>query len=387
MRLVMIGDVGVVDDMMHIGDEAMFEAARDELVGRGARITAVSSAPSETAVRYGVGAVPRIRFDGLDREAAERRLRAVLEGGGSLADDDPARAVIGAVAAADGVVIAGGGNLASTWPLHVYERAALAGIAARAGVPLVVSGQTLGPRLEGRDRELVAALLAGARLTAVRESASHRLATDLGVESRLGVDDASFLGMREADAARGGVLVSLSLSLGGASRDETVERLAVLVDAATETVGAPATFHAHFGPLVGTTPRGDALLHEEVRARMRNPSSVVPSGEARDAASLARSSALLITGRYHPAVFAAPAGVPVLGLVTDEYTSIKQRGALDHWGQDAVVPITAAESDGVATLQTLWSAREGLADEASRRLPGHRAAAASWWDDVAAVFG
>ena len=78
MRVVAIGDVGVVDDMMHIGDEAMFEAARDELAARGADVVGVSSAPAETAARYGIEAVARIGFDGLDRDAAEARLAAVL---------------------------------------------------------------------------------------------------------------------------------------------------------------------------------------------------------------------------------------------------------------------------------------------------------------------
>ena len=49
MRLVMIGDVGVVDDMVHIGDEAMFEAAVEELADRGVEVTGVSSAPADTA--------------------------------------------------------------------------------------------------------------------------------------------------------------------------------------------------------------------------------------------------------------------------------------------------------------------------------------------------
>ena len=183
MRVVALGDVGVIDDMMHIGDEAMFQAAHDELAARGATLVAVSSVPDETAARYGVDAVRRIRFDGLDRAASEQRLDAVLalaEGRDTLAADDRARAVVAAVAAADGVLIAGGGNLASTWPLHVYERAALAGIAARLGRPLVVSGQTLGPDLRGRDRELVAELLRSARLVGVRESASHLLASRSG---------------------------------------------------------------------------------------------------------------------------------------------------------------------------------------------------------------
>lgn len=387
MRVLTIGDVGVVDDMVHIGDEAMFEAAVDEFSARGADVTAVSSAPAETAARYGVDAVGRLRFDGLDRAASEARLAAVRDGAAALPSEDPAHALIAAVESADGVVVAGGGNLASTWPLHVYERAALAAVAARTGTPVVVTGQTFGPHLEGRDRALVAEMLRTARRVGVRETASQRLAADMGIDARLGVDDASFLGMTASDAARDGVLVSLSLSLGGAPRDETVARIAALVDAAADTVGGAVRFHAHFGPLSGDTPRGDAVLHEEVRAQMRTPSGVVASGDARTAAALARSSALLITGRYHPAVFAAPAGVPVLGLVTDEYTAVKQRGALAHWGQDAVVPITGADSHGIPALTRLWVQRRELAEAAAQRRPRHRADAQAWWDELAAVFG
>ncbi len=150
--------------------------------------------------------------------------------------------------------------------------------------------------------------------------------------------------------------------------------------------GGPVRFHAHFGPLTGTQPRGDAVLHEEVRARMRTPSTVVPTGDVAHAASLARSSALLITGRYHPAVFAAPAGVPVLGLVTDDYTAVKQRGALAHWGQDATVPISAADVDGIPRLHALLKDRERIADEARARRPRHRADYDAWWDAVADTF-
>jgi polysaccharide pyruvyl transferase WcaK-like protein len=295
---------------------------------------------------------------------------------------------VAAVAAADGVLIAGGGNLASTWPLHVYERAALAGIAARLGRPLVVSGQTLGPDLRGRDRELVAELLRSARLVGVRESASRLLASDLGVDARGGVDDASFVTWPAEGAARepDGVLVSLSLSLGGAPRDETVARIAALVDAAADATAGPVRFHAHFGPLTGPEPRGDAVLHEEVRARVRISSTVVPTGDVAGAASLARSAALLITGRYHPAVFAAPAGVPVLGLVTDDYTAVKQSGALAHWGQGATVPISAADVDGIPRLHSLLEDRGRIAAEARTRLPAHRADFDAWWDSVADTF-
>ena len=68
MRIVAIGDVGVVDGMMHIGDEAMFDALVEALRARGASsIVGVSGNPSETAERYGIEAVGRIGFTGARR--------------------------------------------------------------------------------------------------------------------------------------------------------------------------------------------------------------------------------------------------------------------------------------------------------------------------------
>jgi len=123
-----------------------------------------------------------------------------------------------------------------------------------------------------------------------------------------------------------------------------------------------------------------------VRAHLRAPADVIPTGTSRGAAALARRARLLITGRYHPAVFAAPAGVPVLGLVTDEYTAIKQLGALAHWGQDAVVPITAAERHGIPLLRSRWADADGVAAAAAARRPAHRADASEWWDRIADRF-
>ena len=397
VRLLSIGDIGVSDGMMHIGDEAMFEALRDEMLARGVELVAVSSEPAESADRYGIAAVSRVGFAGLSRDAADARMRQVVAAAkhpSSLDPDDPAREVIGAVDATDGVVIAGGGNLASRWPVHIYERVTLAAIAGELGRPVVVTGQTLGPDLIDADRALISRALRSARHVGVRETTSLALADDLGVEARLGVDDASFLGGRDprpndgpdVSAPPSGVLVSLSLALGGAPRDETVARIARLIDQAADLTGEPVAFHAHFGPLDPVSPpRGDAVLHEEVRARMATPSRVVPTGDPRAAARLARSSALLITGRYHPAVFAAPAGVPVVGFVTDDYTRIKQLGVLAHWGQDGVAPIADADASGVTVLDRVWSSRARLAEAAADREPRNRAEASRWWDTVVAA--
>jgi polysaccharide pyruvyl transferase WcaK-like protein len=118
---------------------------------------------------------------------------------------------------------------------------------------------------------------------------------------------------------------------------------------------------------------------------MNAPSRVIPTGDPRAAARLARSSALLITGRYHPAVFAAPAGVPIVGLVADDYTRIKQLGVLGHWSQDGVAPLSDADGAGIAALDRVWASRHEIAEAAAEREPRNRAEAAQWWDTVASV--
>ena len=74
MPIVAIGDVGVVDGMMHIGDEAMFEQFLDQARARGVNdVLAISSNPAETASRYGISSLPRLGLSG-DRESMLARL-------------------------------------------------------------------------------------------------------------------------------------------------------------------------------------------------------------------------------------------------------------------------------------------------------------------------
>ena len=396
MRVITIGDVGVVGGMMHIGDEAMFDALVAALRVRGtSSVVGISSAPSETAERYGIGGVDRIGFSGPRAEMAARFADVLrcASGARALPADDPAWAVIEAVAGADAVAIAGGGNLASTWPLHVYERAALAAIAERLGRPLVVTGQTLGPRLEAADRELVGGMLRSARLVGVREHASAELARELGVApDRLVAnrDDATFLGIGDGDATAGTaeasakrILVSLSVSLGGLPREQVVAGLAASLDGLASRTGLPLLFHPHFGSVDPTVVAGDEVLHEEVRSRLRSPSEALQPGDPRPAARLARGAAMLVTSRYHPAVFAGPGAVPIAALAADDYTAVKLRGATGWWEQDGVIELaTAASPAGADALQGVWDARESARSRARDLLPEAQAASSAWFDRV-----
>ncbi|MFI8593112.1 polysaccharide pyruvyl transferase family protein [Microbacterium sp. NPDC078428] len=397
MRVIAIGDIGVTDGMMHIGDEAMFGALVDELRARGVEeITALSAAPAETAARYGVDAMPRIGFPAGRSEGAARfaAVRAAISGDRPF-PDDPFWSVRDAVSGADAVVVAGGGNMASTWPLHIFERAALALLARAAGIPFVVTGQTLGPHLSDDDRAVLAGALGSARLVGLRESASGRLARDLGIpaeRSAVTLDDASFLGWEEpaqdAAASEDLTLVSLSTHLGGRDRDAVVRGLAAGLDDLADATGRPTLFHAHWGSLRPGDVRGDAVLHEAVRERMRTPSRSTPTGDSRSAAALARRASLLVSSRYHPVVFAAPAGVPVVALTADDYTTVKLTGALAPWGQHRVVDLDAAASGSLSRpLRAADASRAETRRTAEARRPAARDAAVAWWDRVAAAAG
>ena len=415
MRIVVIGDVGVVDGMMHIGDEAMFDALVEALRARGASsIVGVSSDPPETAERYGIEAVPPIGFTGgrADMEARFAAVARCAAGERALPADDPVWGVIDAVAGADAAAVAGGGNMASNWPMHVFERAALGVIAEAFGRPLVVTGQTLGPRLDPAERELVGGLLRRARLVGVREHASERLALELGVPlDRLAAnrDDATFLGLGiggglggtgtsgdegRADAAGvtgaavAPILVSLSLHLGGLPRPQAVAGLAAALDGLAERAGRPIVFHPHFGSLDPSRTAGDEVLHDEVRAAMRAPAEALQPGDPRPAARLARGAAMLVTSRYHPAVFAGPGGVPVAALSADDYTAVKLRGATGWWDQHGVIDLAAAVSpSGADALGGVWDTRAQAQADAARLRPAAEAASAAWFDRVVEALG
>ncbi|MCY7413308.1 MAG: polysaccharide pyruvyl transferase family protein [Salinibacterium sp.] len=408
MSIVAIGDIGVLDGMMHIGDEAMFEAFLDAARARGIRdVVAISANPAESTARYGISAIGRIGFTGTRAQMSER-LAAVIAAAGSrgsadgeqsvLTPDDPALAVITAIAASDLVVVTGAGNIASNWPLHIFERAAIAEIARLADVPFVVSGQTIGPSLNPDDAALGRQLLGSARLVGLRESASFELVRGLDSGQDTGhdvghdawhaaieqtVDDASFLDIDSAVVpSRSTCLVSFSTHVGDRDRDAFQDAAALLLDDMA-ALGLEIVFHAHFGPLAGEPTRGDVVMHEAVASRMKAPSRTEPTIDPRTSASLARGAALVVTSRYHPAVFAVGAGVPTIGIAVDEYTNVKLTGALGNLGQDGVLTADELlEGEGAAMLSRVWADREptrtrGLSLATERRRDSER-----WWDRV-----
>ncbi len=425
MNLVILGDIGVTDNIIHIGDEAMFEEFVGQAKQRGAqRIIGVSSAPVDTASRYAIDSVQRIGFSAArypNREARQDRLERILRTAagqaGLLEPDDPAHAVIRAIAASDGAAISGGGNLSSIWPENIYERVAFGELARHFSVPLVVSGQTIGPVLFGEDVDLVARLLGSARMVGLREPASFALVSSWqldavpATELRQTVDDASFLGIPEGADTRLDAAVSLPTQTApyclitlashvgtldetgrtedGFTPDDFIDAIAGLLDEVVNQTGLQLRFLAHFGSTDTANSVGDTVVHEKVIARLTSAvePQLVATTNAKDAAQLARGATLVVSSRYHPAVFAVSTGVPTIGIPVDSYTTDKLTGALTNFGQNAILPARELIAGrGAALVAALLASNTELRVNGVVRSQLNRAASVQWWNDVMVVL-
>src|SRR5699024_9719630 len=120
----------------------------------------------------------------------------------------------------DAVVIGGGGSLTSRYGWLLDERLATALVARSLGLPVVLSGQSLGPELTPADRGSVRELLELCTLVGVRDAHSARLARELCPTHPALVhtlDDAVGLGLPATDGESGEAPEAslLSVTLGG----------------------------------------------------------------------------------------------------------------------------------------------------------------------------
>lgn len=367
-RVLVIGDVGG-DSTFHVGDEAMLECnlALLRRLLPGVVLSVISLEPEATARRYAVEALPRLGFVNVsaDRQIELQRINRWLEQACNSPQTLPPALM--AVLDSDLVMISGGGNLSSTWPEHILERLALARFARLRGIPLLVTGQTLGPNLTDGDAELVGELLCEAAWLGLREAHSAALALRLGVPAEridYQLDDA--IGMPGADCVdlwpaeregASGPRIALTLHpLAEVSSDAPwLDNLASELDCIIEETSARILFIPH-AQRAGRE-QGDQAVGEALVRRLRNPQAMVvlQVRSSAETAWLTRQADVVVSSRYHPLVFASLYGLPCLGLPTDQYTLVKLQGALRHVGAEEHLLALGGDSyaglaDGVIAL-------------------------------------
>ena len=249
------------------------------------------------------------------------------------------------IAAMDAVVVSGGGNLNSRYGWLLYERAAAVSAAKHAGVPVYVTGQSLGPVLNPEDAQVLERMLRTARSVTVREHSSLAWCRERGIDARLSVDDATdYLAASPARTLHYAEGVSAGQTLDelperyvcvtvNECTEQQAQQLARLLDNMWREHGYAPVFLSHFGDPQDPTS-GDIQAHHRIAEQLSpsTPATLLPILHADQSITVHRAAAFTLTSRYHPAVFSAAAGIPVLALVPDAFTQMRVGGALRQYG-------------------------------------------------------
>ncbi|WP_053354014.1 polysaccharide pyruvyl transferase family protein [Leucobacter musarum] len=402
-NVIVIGDVSW-RGRYHLGDEAMTEAAIDQLRAQGLGVTLVAGDPELSAAFYGVPTVPVFGFAKLRTDAArEERADAILAGAhGEAPLEDADAASVRAVLQASAVVIAGGGNMNSSGAHHIYERLVLTRLAAHAGIPVYVSSQTVGPHLLPEHRGLVQEIVQTAAVFGSRERATtalmRELAGDRGVVVQT-LDDALLLTPAELTSpVQDRVSLPERYVVGsftyhafstGLSREEYYRALAGMLDDVVESNDVDVILLPHMGVLGPARQSGednDEFGHDRIAAWSRTGRvRSLPLVSAREVFGITAGARFSISTRYHPVVFGAALGVPAIGVVTSYYSALRMRGALSQFGMESfAIPFEHWGLFGPRVLEALRERRDEFAQHSRQVGESQQAYQRSWWAGIAA---
>ena len=385
-RVLVIGDIG--QHTYHVGDEAMTIASAEALSEGGAAVTLmtrdvghsaryIGAAVNHEAAHHEAGApyeyLPFLLFPWApaERELTLAALECILV---ELHADRERPSVTelvalpqvqalpevlhpleqtvermvefaDSIAAMDAVVISGGGNLNSRYGWLLYERAAAVCAAEHAGVPVYVTGQSLGPVLNPEDAQVLERMLRVARSVTVREHSSLAWCRERGIDARLSVDDATdYLPASPARTLHYTEGISASQALDNLPEryvcvtvnectEQQAQQIARLLDSMWREHGYAPVFLSHFGD-PQNPESGDIHTHQRIAEQLSpsTPATLLPILHADQSVTVHRGAAFTLTSRYHPAVFSAAAGIPVLALAPDAFTQMRVGGALNLYG-------------------------------------------------------
>ena len=285
-----------------------------------------------------------------------------------------------AIATMDAVVVSGGGNLNSRYGWLLYERAAAVRAAEHAGVPVYVTGQSLGPVLSPEDAQVLERMLRTARSVTVREHSSLAWCRERGIDARLSVDDATdYLAASPARTLHYAEGVSAGQALDelperyvcvtvNECTEQQAQQLARLLDNMWREHGYAPVFLSHFGD-PQNPESGDIQVHQRIAEQLSpsTPATLLPILHADQSITVHCGAAFTLTSRYHPAVFSAAAGIPVLALVPDAFTQMRVGGALNLYGLGEFTLPLGMLAGGVPELMVAAALRHAAVASDARR--------------------
>lgn len=420
-RVLVIGDIG--QHTYHVGDEAMTIASAEALSEGGAAVTLmtrdvghsaryIGAAVHHEAAQHEAGApyeyLPFLLFPWApaereltlaafecvltelhaDRERPSVTELSVLPQVQALPEvlhplEQTVERMVefaDAIATMDAVVVSGGGNLNSRYGWLLYERAAAVRAAEHAGVPVYVTGQSLGPVLNPEDAQVLERMLRTARSVTVREHSSLAWCRERGIDARLSVDDATdYLPASPARTLHYAEGVSAGQALDelperyvcvtvNECTEQQAQQIARLLDGMWREHGYAPVFLSHYGDPQDPTS-GDIQAHQRIAEQLSpsTPATLLPILHADQSITVHRAAAFTLTSRYHPAVFSAAAGISVLALVPDAFTQMRVGGALNLYGLGEFTLPLGMLAGGVPELMVAAALRHAAVASDARR--------------------
>lgn len=387
-RILVLADLGQAN--YHVGDEAMGIAAAAEMKRRGFEVYLATRdlKHSEELIGGADGYIKSLEVPEwpVDRERLLEEVRAHLDGGHASADIIN---FVRDVSKMDGILIAGGGNMNSTYGWLLYQRAAFGLVAQAHDIPLVISSQSYGPVWTEQDAGILTELLDSAQLVGSREISSHTWALENGIDSKYCLDDATFY-QPVGRTLPGGDVPDLperymSVTVVDVAEPEA-RRIAQILDGVYEEFGLRSVFLPHKGSPFKED--GDNVTHRLIAGFMTSEPIVVPILHTDTTVEVHRGAYVAFANRYHPGVFSLSAGVPTVELLPDAFTDMRVRGMMAHYGaQDYALAQSLLSTDAPReALREIIEKRDEISVKLLQRTEELKSFSDAWWAAIEAYL-
>lgn len=384
-RILVLADLGQTS--YHVGSQAIGIAAAQELSARGHQVVLAtrSASQNQALISPDYDYLTSLPFPSqpAEREILLDNLHKYLKG----QPGDPQLAeFVQTVADLDGILIAGSGSMNSLSGDLLYEKAAYALIAHYYKIPLVISGQTVGPVLTEADSHTLIRILQDARLVGMRETSSLEWSQSQGLEAYQVLDDSSFYQpLNRTLPGRPTVELPdkyICATFSGLS-DSQARTVAHLLDDLDRLYGIKTVFLPHLGTPLAED--GDYACHALIASHMFSGPLLLPIVHADDVIRVHQGAFLNFSTRYHPGVFSLAGGIPFLALLPDPQTDTKVRGLMAQYGaENYAIPLALLNSEAPAqALQEIVLLREELSRVLTLRAQELKGYYQNWWDTAA----
>ena len=308
------------------GDEAVLAVLLSSLRESGNNnVTVLSATPTATRQMHGVDSCSRFGIISLIKSI--RNCDVLISGGGGLLQD-------------------------ATSSRSLYYYLLLMGMALLGGKKVMLYANGIGPVNRKINRRLVAYIVKKASVITVRDAFSRQELVDIGVPENKVVqaaDPALLLGsivpVGTSTSANGRVAVALRHWPAFRSSENI---LVALCDRMVELSGQPVVFVPMQYP-------HDIEFSRIIISKMRHNAEIIEDMQKpADIYGFLRNTEFVVAMRLHALIFAATAGVPVLGIAYDP----KVESFLNQISQPCLSSLTVSGiENALAALETAWNNR------------------------------